>query len=208
MGHGIPVALRLACTALLLGWTAVYWRGYGPANFLWFCDLANFLIVIALWAGSPLLLSAQAVSVVIVQTLWSLDVLCRALFGFHPIGATDYVFDPAIPLQLRAASLFHAAVPPLVLWSLRRLGYDRRGWLLQTGIAWVVLPASYLIVPAPGNTNFVRGPSSDAQTLVDPLVYLLLLMLAYPLLLYLPSHLLLRRLLPDARRGGRPPSPR
>jgi hypothetical protein len=145
---------------------------------------------------------------VIVQALWSLDVLCRALVGLHPIGATEYVFDPAIPLALRAASLFHAAVPPLLIWSLRRVGYDRRGWLLQTAIAWGVLPATYLLVPSPGNTNFVRGPSPEPQTLVDPLVYLLLLMLAYPLLLYLPSHLLLRRLLPDARHADRQPSPR
>ena len=198
----IPLPLKVVLTALLGLWAVVYWRGYGPANFLWFCDLANFLIVVALWTESPLLLSSQAVSVLLAQTAWCLDVASRLLTGSHWIGSTSYVFDPALPLGLRAASLFHVGVPPLVLWALSRIGYDRRGWLLQTGLAWVVLPASHLVAPD-RNVNFVHGPFGGPQTVLDPLVYLLALMVGYPLVLYLPGHLLLRSLVPAAPRATR-----
>jgi hypothetical protein len=190
----VPISLKLAFTALLLVWVPIYWRGYGPYNFLWFCDLANFLTLVALWARSPLLLSSQAVSVVVVQTLWSLDVMGRVLTGTHPIGATEYLFDSSLSLVLRVASLFHLLMPPVLIWSLSRMGYDRRGWILQTAIAWIVLPVSYVAVPE-GNINFVRG-LGDPQTLVPPLVHLLALMVGYPIVLYLPSHLLFRLLIP------------
>ena len=201
--RGIPLPAKAVLTALLLVWAAVYWRGYGPANFLWFCDLANFLIVAALWAPSPLLLSSQAVSVVVAQIVWSVDLASRLLSGHHPIGATEHLFDPTVALSLKVASLFHVVVPAVVIWCLARVGYDRRGWLLQTAIAWIVLPASYQVGPA-SNINFVWGPLESPQTLVHPLVYLLALMVGYPLVLYLPAHLLFRWLLPDASRLHRP----
>lgn len=188
----IPPSVKLVYTALFLVWAVVYWRGYGPSNFLWFCDLANFVILAGLWTESPLLLSSQAVSVVLVQTVWSLDVLCRLLTGSHPIGATEYLFDASTALGLRLGSLFHPVMPPFVLWCLWRLGYDRRGWLLQTAIAWVVLPVCYALLPDE-NLNLVRGPGDAPQTLAPPLVYLAALLIGYPLALYLPTHLLLRR---------------
>jgi hypothetical protein len=197
----IPQAARVVLTALCLLWAAVYWRGYGPANFLWFCDLANFLIVAALWARSPLLLSAQAVSVVAAQIAWSLDLAIRLLTGSHWIGATEHLFDPALARSLRLAALFHVAVPGIVLWALWRMGYDRRGWRLQTAIAWVVLPASWLVGPD-SNLNFSWGPGESPQTLVHPLVYLLGLMLGYPLVLYLPAHLVFRCWSPGDAQSG------
>ena len=54
------------------------------------------------------------------------------------------MFDAAEPLWLRLLSLFHVVVPVLLPWAIRRLGYDPRGWKLQTAIAWVVLPVTYL----------------------------------------------------------------
>jgi hypothetical protein len=198
--RGIPLSTKVVLTALVLVWATIYWRGYGPSNFLWFCDLANFLIIVALWTESPLLLSSQAVSVILPQTVWSVDVASRLVTGGHAVGVTKDVFDPSIALSLRLASLFHVAVPPVVLWALSRIGYDRRGWLLQTGIAWVVLPLGHLAAPD-RNINFVRGPFESPQTLLPPIAYLLVLMIGYPLVLYLPGHLLLRSLLPAAPRS-------
>jgi hypothetical protein len=190
----IPIWLKCAVTALVMLWAGVYWRAHGPQNFLWFCDLANFAIVIALWLESPLLLSSQAVSVLLVQILWVADVAGRALLGSHPIGGTEYMFDPAVPLYLRLASCFHVVVPPLLVWGLWRLGYDRRAWLVQSGVAWVVLPLSFWLTPPTRNINWVFGPFGRPQELIEPELYLAALMLAYPLVLYLPTHLVLRRL--------------
>ena len=169
-------------------WTPVYWLEYGPANFLWLCDLANFLILAGLWLGSPLLLSSQAVSVLLVQTAWALDFFGRLLFGFHPLGATAYMFTPSIPLGTRLLSLFHLAVPPLLLWLLWRLGYDRRGWKLQTAITWIVLPICFFFTDPERNLNWLWRPFEREQIWLQPVAFLFVMMLVYPLLIYLPTH--------------------
>ncbi len=196
----MPLWLKLAATAFVLTWAPVYWFAYGPQNFLWFCDMANFLIALALWLESPLLFSAQAVSVLLIQLLWIVDVGVAAVAGSHPIGGTEYMFDSRRPLGLRMLSLFHVAQPPIVLWALWRLGYDRRGWLLQTGIAWVVLPLSFALAGPEANINWVWGLFGQPQSTVDHRLFFLMVCLGYPLVLYLPSHLLLQRLCPGRAR--------
>ena len=185
--RGAPLWLKLLFTAWLVVWAPIYWTAYGPQNYLWFCDLANFLIAAALWSDSRMLLSSQAVSVLLIQILWIIDVGSRLLLGVHPIGGTEFMFDPAKPLSLRLLSLFHVAVPVLLVWGLRRLGYDRRGLWLQIGIATVVLPISWL-AGAERNLNWTWGPFGDVQTALPPVLYLALLPLGYLLIIYLPSH--------------------
>jgi hypothetical protein len=204
----IPLSVKLIYTAWMAVWIPVYWVHSGPENFLWLCDVANFLIGLALWMESPLLISSQAVGVLFVQILWAGDYFGRLILGRHLIGGTEYMFDEAKPLYLRLFSLFHVAMPPLLLWAVKRLGYDRRGWRLQTAITWVLLPATWLLVGPDRNINWVWKPFGKPQDLLSPALYLLALCLLYPLLLYLPTHLVLSRWAaspktPPAARGSR-----
>ncbi len=189
----IPLSVKLAYTAFLLAWVPVYWVHSGWQNFLWLCDVAVFLVGLALWLESPLLLSAQAVAVLVVQVFWTVDFLAALLFGVHPIGGTEYMFNAEKPLWLRAFSLFHLALPPLLLWGLARLGYDRRGWKLQTALTCLLLPATLLLTDPARNINWLRVPFGVEQRWLPPPVFLLVAMAVYPLLLYFPSHLLLSR---------------
>lgn len=198
----LPLALKVLYTAWIAVWVPVYWVHAGPGNFLWLCDVANFVLLAAIWLESPLLASSQAVGVLLVQVLWAADYLGRLLLGSHPIGGTEYMFDPAKPLWLRAFSLFHLAVPPLVLWLVWRLGCDRRGWKLETVLAWVLLPATYLLTDPEKNVNWAWRPFGLEQELLPPAFYLVSLLVAYPLLLFLPTHALL--LLWARRSRGRP----
>jgi hypothetical protein len=193
----IPLWVKIVCTLFLALWVPLYWQYYGPQNFLWFCDLANFLIVLALWLESPLLLSSQAVSILFIQSLWGIDVLGKLIMGFHPIGGTEYMFNPAIPDKIRFFSLFHVITPPLVLWAIGRSGYSRRGWIFQTCIAWCILPVCFVFTSPERNINWVRGLFGKPQTLTDPLFYFIFLMAGYPLFIYFPAHLLLRHLFPE-----------
>jgi hypothetical protein len=189
----IPLSLKIGYTLWLAVWVPVYWTHSGPQNFFWLCDVANFVVGLALWLESPLLISSQAVGVLFVQILWCGDFFGRLLLGFHPIGGTDYMFDPAKPIYLRMFSLFHVAMPPLLLWVVRRLGYDRRGWLLQTAFTCILLPVTWLVADPSRNFNWVWKPFGQPQELLSPLAYLLALLVLYPLLLYLPTHLILTR---------------
>jgi hypothetical protein len=92
------------------------------------------------------------------------------------------MFDSKIPRQVRALSMFHVALPPLTIWLLHRYGYDSRGLLLQTLLAWIVLPVSYLTTKPADNVNWVYGFGKQ-QTLIPGLLYVVLLMILFPVVL-------------------------
>ncbi len=194
----IPLWLKIAWTAWVTVWIPLYANQYGGKNFLWFCDIGNFMIMIGLWLESPVVISWQACSVLLIQILFSVDLLVRAVSGRHPFGGTEYMFNDDgsnIHLGMRLLSLFHVVTPPLLIWALKRLHYDRRGLYCQIATAWVVLPICWLGWDERDNLNWVWGPFNRPQTVVHPpALYLLVCMLAYPAILYLPTHLALSRL--------------
>src|SRR6266436_7718717 len=87
----IPLWLKLAWTAWLLVWAPLYWKHYGAQNFLYFCDLGNLLIAIGLWMESRLILSWQAVGLLVFQTLYAVDLIVALVFRPPPIGGTEYM---------------------------------------------------------------------------------------------------------------------
>lgn len=191
----VPLWLKGGFAAWLLVWVPFYWGWYGPENFLWFCDLGNFVIALALWRKSRLLFSWQAVSVLLVQTLWTIDLGGRLLVGKHPIGGSEYMFDPSIPVHIRLLSLFHGVIPFLLVWALRRYGYDRRGLWLQIATCWIVLPVCFIFLSPEKDINWVWGPFDRPQHVLSPGLYLLACMIGYPLVLYGPTHLAIRWIL-------------
>ncbi len=187
----IPLWLKLAWTAWVLLWAPLYWKYYGAQNFLYFCDLGNLLIVIGLWMESRLILSWQAVGLLVFQTLYAFDLIVAFLLGKHLIGGTEYMFDPAIPLPVRLLGLYHLAVPLLLLWAVRRLGYDHNALKYQILTTCVVVPINYFWRPQ-YNVNFARGIGHQ-QHLMPGWLYLLGYLVVAPLLVYWPTHWALRR---------------
>jgi hypothetical protein len=186
----IPLWLKIVWTVWVLCWAPVYWKQYGGQNFLFFCDLANFFIAIALWWESALLFSWQAVSLLVFQTLYTIDLAGAWLTGRHPIGGTEYMFDPHLPLSVRLLGLFHVVTPALLLWAIWRLGYDRRGWRLQVLTCWLIVPINYFWRPA-HNVNWARGIFFVEQHLIPGPAYLAAYLLLVPLVIYYPTHLAL-----------------
>lgn len=144
--------LRWAALAFVLVLVPAYWTAYGPANFAFLCNLSVFLTTIGLFTGSRLLLSSQAVGLLAIACLWTLDVVSRVLLGRHLIGGTEYMWDARFPLATRLLSFYHVAFSAVLLYALRRLGYDRRGYLLQSAIAVGAVLAGRLLGPA-ANVN-------------------------------------------------------
>src|SRR5579862_1776931 len=103
----IPRWLRWAVLVWMLIWFPIYWHTWGASNFLQLCDIAVILTCIGIWSESPLLISSQAVSSLLVDLVWGLDALSRLFFGRHLIGGTEYLFDAHYPLWVRLLSLFH-----------------------------------------------------------------------------------------------------
>lgn len=191
----LPLWLKIAWTAWVVVWAPLYWRQYGAQNFLYFCDLGNLLITAGLWLESRLIISWQAVGLLVFQTLYSLDLLGALLSGKHLIGGTDYMFDPTIPLIVRLLGLYHLVVPALLLGAVRRLGYDPSAWKWQTLITCVVVPINYFWHPQ-YNVNWARGIGHQ-QHVMPAWLYLLGYLIVAPLVVYWPTHLALRRWLSD-----------
>lgn len=199
----IPLSLKLAFTAFMLVLVPFYWLTYGPSNFLYFCDVAMFFTLLAVWKESRLLASMPAVGLIVPQLVWCVDFVA-GWFGVTLLGMTSYMFDPGIPLFARGLSSFHAWLPFLLVFLVARLGYDRRAFGYWTWLAWALLAFCWLFMPAPPpdparpnvpvNINYVYGFSdAAAQTLMPGWAWLALLFLGLPLLVFWPTHKLLQR---------------
>jgi hypothetical protein len=200
----LPLWLKLAFTAFMAVLIPVYWQNYGPTNFLYFCDVALFLTLVAVWIESPLLASMCAVGILASQTLWVIDFLSNFV-GLPLTGMTDYMFMADHSLFLRGLSLFHGWLPFLLVFLVWRLGYDRRALAAWTALAWALLLVCFFFMPPPRpdpglipvNINYVWGMSDTAaQSWMPPAVWLVGLMTGFPLILYGPVHVLLRRFMP------------
>lgn len=187
-GEPIALGVKVAYTLFLAVLVPVYWAHYGPANFLWFSDIALLGGGAALWLESPLLASMMMLAVLLPECAWNLDFFGRLLTGRRMFGMSAYMFERERPRLVRALSLFHVPLPIGLVWLVHRLGYDRRAWLGQSLLALVVLPASYWLTDPAENVNWVHGLGAPQRRL-PPWLYLALLIVAFSLVLYLPPHL-------------------
>jgi hypothetical protein len=153
--------------------------------------LGNFLVLAGLWLESPLIFSWQATGLLLFQILYSIDLLGAVITRHHLIGGTEYMFDPNVALWIRLLSLFHVVMPPLLLWGVYRLGYDKRGWKWQTLTTAVVVPINYLWRPQ-YNINWARGLFGREQHLIPAAAYIAGYLIVVPLVIYWPTHLLLQ----------------
>lgn len=193
----IPMTVKIAYTAFMAVLLPYYFQAYGPENFLWFCDVALIVTLIGMWIDSKFLISTQAVAIIFPQFLWVADFFFNMVTGQPLVGLATYMFDSDISLFVRGLSLFHGWLPFLLLWLVWKMGYDQNAWKAQIVICCGVLLTAFLALPGPdtpaGNVNKVFGWGETAQTFMHPLAWLGILMLAYPLLVYIPSHLVFRK---------------
>lgn len=187
---------KVPYTLLVVVVIAVYWRMYGPANFVWFSDIAFFGMAYAMWRDDSLFTSMMAIGVLPLEFVWTFSYLS----GFWGDGQTwmgvgDYMFDHNLPLWLRALSWFHFAMIGSVIYMLLRKGYDSRALVPQTVLAMVVLVASHLWGIKADNPNMIYPPGHVGDLITQPLYSAL-----QPLVLFgcviLPMHLLLKKVWP------------
>jgi hypothetical protein len=209
----ISFALKLAYTAFVAIHVWFNWRVYGPLNFLWECDVAILVILVALWTENRLLTSMAALSSLVPMGLWMTDIAGRVFLGHYIFGFAGYMFDRRVPKMIRMISAFHLWLPLLLIWMLMKLGYDRRAFWMQSLFMAVLLifcriisqPPPERSIHQPVNINWVYGTSDlGPQTKLPSAAYLLLMIVLYPTLIYLPSHVLLKVLF--GKRSARRPA--
>jgi hypothetical protein len=199
----IPLWIKILHTGFLCVLVPYYWHDYGPTNFLYFCDVSLFMALVALWTEKSIWASMPAVGILLPQALWMVDFL-GGFVGWQITGMTAYMFSDTIPLFTRGLSLFHFWLPLFLLWIISRLGYDRRAFWNWAALALVLMLVCYFLMPPPPpptdnpnlpvNINYVYGLDDEKpQEWMPPLAYLALTMVGVPLFVFLPTHLVLRR---------------
>jgi hypothetical protein len=203
----VPLGLKLAYTAFTAVLIPVYLHFYGPTNFLYFCDIALVLTLIAIWPENALIISMCAVGIVIPQAVWVVDFLVN-LGGFSLTGMTDYMFQSNHSLFLRLLSLFHGWMPFLLLYLVWKIGYDRRALWPWTGLFWAVMLICFFLMPPPTpdpgltpvNINYVWGMrDTEAQTMLPAWLWLASLMIGVPLFVFMPTHFIFSLTMPEPR---------
>lgn len=200
----IPLWLKLLFTAFMAVLVPFYWKEYGPTNFIFFCDIALFLTLIAVWTEKPIYASMAAVGITVPQILWQIDFL-GMLVNIPLTGMTEYMFDTSYTLVARGLSFFHFWLPILLIYLVYKLGYDRKAFKAWTVVAWVAILASFFFLPAPGdqlafptqprNINYVYGMDSKTpQQWMPTYAWLALLLGGLPAVVYLPTHLVLNKI--------------
>lgn len=195
-GRKLPRGAAIGYSLWMLFWVSVVLWAYGPANFFWLCNAAQFLILYAMWREDRLILSSQAGVVVLIGVIWTADLLLALAAGGRSLtGITIYMFDPDFPLLARIVSLFHIGLPIFVIWLCLRLGYDPRGWGLQCALAALLLIAGYLFTDPLRNINYAVAPFHLDQVWLPHWLYLALLAGVVQPVIFFLGHVLLRALL-------------
>lgn len=100
------------------------------------------------------------------------------------------MWDAQYPLWVRLLSTFHIGLPLVLLWTLRRVGYDKRALGLQAVIAAFLLIVSRFL-SAELNMNYAyRDPIFHRAWGPAP-VHLAVIFIPLVALIYWPTHFLL-----------------
>jgi hypothetical protein len=188
----LPLWLKIGYTVFVVILIPVYWKKWGPPNFLWFSDIALFAMLAAVWLESSLLSSMMGIAVLIPEISWNVSYFGRLVTGKKIFSLSDYMFDNSRPVYLRALSLFHVILPVLILWMIHKLGFQEKAILYQILLGWSVLIFTYFFTDPAENINWVFGPGEKPQTKINPKLYFLMVMLAFPIVFYIPTYFLLR----------------
>jgi hypothetical protein len=196
----LPAAWRWGALLWLAVWVPAYAVTWGWRNFLALCDVAVLLGCLGLMRSSRLLVASQALPTVVVGALWTADVAARLTIGRHVFGGTEYMWDAGAPLAVRLLSSYHLVLPVVLVLAVHRLGYHRRALLLQSAITLVLLVAARLAAPD-ANINYAYRDPLFHRALGTAPVHLVAILAGTVVLIYLPTHLLLRRV--RGREGSR-----
>ncbi len=195
-----PNWMRWLALAWFALWFPTYWRTWGAANFAHLCDAAVILTCIGMWTDSALLISSQAVGALLIDLAWAADAASRIFLREALFPGNEYLTDPRYPLWIRSLTLFHVVMPVLLIWGVYLLGYDRRGWALQSAIALPVFIAARFTNPST-NINFAFSDPFFHRAWGPAPTHILVVWLFMVVIVYLPTHLVLERLFGSPERS-------
>ena len=193
--------LRWGALLWLLVWLPVNLKTWGWQNMMHLCDVGAIIACLGIFFQVPILVSSQAIGSVFVGVLWGIDVGWCLLTGHHVFGGTEYMWDTHYPLWNRLLSTFHLALPVALLWSMRKLRYDSRGFALQCAIVAPLFVFSRFLSSELNMNYAFRDPLFHRSWGPVPL-HLAIIFAGTVIILSRPAHLLFKRIFPAAENAA------
>lgn len=184
----IPLWIKLSYTILALIIFPIYLYKYGATNFLWFSDIAFFVMVPALWFKSRIISSMMAIGVLPIETLWLISLFTGGSF----LGIANYMYDTDFPLWLRFLSFYHFAVIAVIIYMIYWVGYDKRALLPQIILSLFVIFLTRVFSDKAENINMIYPPQDIAPYITEQ-TYLIVMPLILITVFIIPTHFLLKR---------------
>lgn len=170
----------LLSTAYMTIHTITYLYHYGWKVFLYLCDIALFLTYFTyVFVNNEqlrrLLYSTACVGILLPQIVWNVDFVINLLKleSINKLKISTYMFNPRLKWYLKLLSLFHAWLPMLLVYYVKREGYDLNAWICWVGLSFVINIICYFVSPKPSsdidsmimpvNINYVFGLESDRE---------------------------------------------
>lgn len=185
--------MKLFVTAIVFVLVPTYIKTYGLQNFLWFSDIALFLIFFGLWLSSPLLMGIALLLTFLLETTWCIDYFYKLFTGLDFLGISNYMFNQDISIYTRALSLFHLLLPIVPIYYIYQWGYHEQTLLYSVFIFWPVMLICYFFTPIDTNINWVHNPIVHNWKFITPTLWITMILLLYPLLIMVPKNYLLMR---------------
>jgi hypothetical protein len=169
----ITLAALLVFLCILI---PVYWRHYGPENFLWFSDIGLFMTVPVLWLHSSLINSMVVIGIMPLEILWTVDFIYLLIYRKKGLGIADYMLDNNRSRFLRGLSLFHIVTPVIWIYCLYGWGYNPGAPLYQITLMGSVLLLTYFFTNPLSNINWVFTPAVSQWKAIPSSMWLVILM--------------------------------
>ena len=124
----------------------------------WFSNNIVLILSLAFIFRNKILMSAVAVSSLIVELPWFIDFFGRLLFNFVPFGGlSDYMFyEITVKNWLFYLELNHLVLIPLSMYGMYKLGVHKKAYL----ICWIFIlylnSLAYFLTPIELNINCVN----------------------------------------------------
>lgn len=171
-----------------------YMANYHLGNFLWFSDVALFLILIGTWLESAFLMSIVLVMTFFMELFWNIDFFYTLITGNNLFDIASYMFDSEKSLFLRGLSLFHVLLPIVPLVYVIKLGYHHKAFKYGLALFWILLILSYCLTPVNENINWVHYASVNDWKDISPELWFFLLFSLYPILIMIPKDYIFKKI--------------
>jgi hypothetical protein len=184
----IPLWIKISYTTLAIIIFPIYLYKYGAVNFLWFSDIAFFMMVPALWFKSRIISSMMAIGVLPIETIWLVSLFTGGAF----LGIANYMYDTELPLWLRLLSFFHFAVIGAIIYMIGKFGYDKRALFPQIILSLIVVFLTRNFSDKVDNINMVFLPEAFSGYMSENF-YTVAMPVALVFIFIIPTHFILKK---------------